>query len=145
MGHGGVGVVSLERARECIGRPIKHVSSGVEGTVAAVSKHGVFVDVGGEIVPCKPENLEWDNPVFVPVIAALRTGTDYEGAQAFVEHDKDLNEYIFIGSSAPANDDELDHMLYVGFPMMRRFHPVRPTADPWAAYFFEEVCGWASP
>jgi hypothetical protein len=103
----------------------------------------VQTDYGEEV--CYPANMEWDNRDFPPVVAALRTGTDYEGAQAFVEHDKDLNEYIFIGSSAPANDDDIDHMLYVGFPMMRRFHPVRPTADPWAAYFFEEVCGWASP
>lgn len=140
-------MVSLDRARECIGRPIKHLySDGTKGTVNRVSHTDVWVELeSGEVVPCMPENLEWDDNIFVPIIAALRTGTDYEGTQAFVEHDKDLNEYIFIGSSAPANDNDIDHMLYIGLPLMRRFHPVRPTADPWAAYFFEEVCGWAQP
>lgn len=140
-------MVSLDRARECIGRPIKHLySEEVKGTVNRVTHTDVWVELGsGEAVPCLPENLEWDDSIFVPIIAALRTGTDYEGAQAFVEHDHVMGEYIFIGSPPTANDDGEAHMLYVGFPMMQRFHPVRPTADPWAAYFFEEVCGWARP
>lgn len=83
--------------------------------------------------------------MFAPVVESLRTGTDYEGAQVEVTHDDYMGEYIFIGSPPGANDDGEAHMLYVGMPMMRRFHPVRPTADPWAAYLFEEVCGWAQP
>lgn len=140
-------MVSLERARECIGRPIKHLySEEVQGTVSSVTDHDVLVSLNdGGTVPCMPENLEWDVHPFAPVVLALRNGTDYESAQVFVEHDHDMGEYIFIGSSHTANDDGEAHMLYVGFPMMQRFHPVRPTADPWAAYFFEEVCGWAQP
>lgn len=140
-------MVSLARARECIGRPIKHLySDETKGTVSHVTHTDVWVALeNGEAVPCMPENLEWDTKTFLPIIAALRTGTDYEGAQAFVDHDHDMGEYIFIGSPEQANDDDVPHMLYVGFPMMRRFHPVRPTADPWAAYLFEEVCGWAQP
>lgn len=140
-------MVSLERAAQCILRPIKHVTNpDVRGVVVAVSTSNVWVQLeSGEKVPCMPENMEWDNPTFRPVIEALKTGTDYEGPQAFVDHDIYMGEYIFIGSPAEANDDDESHMLYVGMPMMRRFHPVRPTADPWAAYFFEEVCGWAQP
>lgn len=147
MGLGGAVMVSLARAAQCIGRPVKHLHADVRGTVARVSEHDVWVQLekDGEVIPCMPENLEWDNNVFLPIIASLVTGTDYEGAQVEVTHDHDMNEYIFIGSPPGANDDGNAHMLYVGMPMMGRFHPVRPTADPWAAYFFEEVSGWAQP
>ena len=140
-------MVSLERARQCIGRPVKHTTHDIKGTVTKVGKNYVLVQVerDGDTIPCDPENLEWDSHPFAPVVEALRTGTDYEGAQIEVTHDHYMNEYIFIGTPPGANDDNEAHMLYVGMPMMRRFHPVRPTADPWAAYFFEEVCGWAQP
>lgn len=141
-------MVSLERARQCIGRPVKHTTNpNVRGVVTKVDEHDVWVrmEVDSESLPCIPENLEWDVHSFAPVVEALRNGTDYEGAQVEVTHDHDMNEYIFIGSPPGANDDGEAHMLYVGMPMMGRFHPVRPTADPWAAYFFEEICGWAQP
>ncbi len=148
MGLGGAVMVSLERARQCIGRPIKHTDiDDIHGTVEGVDEFGdVMIRLPhGEVLHAMPHDLTWDDNVFLPIITALRTGTDYEGAQVEVTHDHDMNEYIFIGSPPGANDDGEAHMLYVGMPMMGRFHPVRPTADPWAAYFFEEVCGWAQP
>ena len=140
-------MVSLDRARECIGRQIRHVlATNVKGTVFRVDEHDVWVRMpSGETVNCMPEHLEWADPVFRPIIEALTNQEEYEGAQAFVRFDDEQNEYVFIGSPAVANDDDLPHMLYVGFPLMGRFHPVRPTADPWAAYRFEEVMGWQQP
>lgn len=140
-------MVSLARARECIGRPIKHVKvESVKGTLLRVSNVYLVIqtDHGEEV--CHPDNMEWDVRPFAPIVGALRTGTDYEGVQAFVVHDDEVsNECIYIGTPAQSNDDDRDHWLYIGLPMMKRFHPVRPTADPWAAYFYEEVCGWAQP
>lgn len=139
-------MVSLARALQCIGRPIKsREPGGPEGNLIRIAAgRGVIRTDDGELT-LSLHRLEWDDQAFGPVVEALRTGTNYKGAQAFVQHDHYMDEYIFIGSPAMSNDDNESHMLYVGLPMMRRFHPVRPTADPWAAYFFEEVCGWARP
>lgn len=139
-------MVSLERAAQCIGRPVKHLHADVSGTVSHVSKHDVYVQLekDGEVIPCMPENLEWDQRTYEPLVHALLNKQDSNDPQAAYSHDEN-EEISYIFSPYTANDDDVDHLLYVVLHMMRRVHPVRPTADPWAAYLFEEVLGWAQP
>lgn len=144
-------MVSIARAQQCIGRPIKHAYSVLSdlvgvGTVAEVDEERGLVRMqlaSKVLVWHKPEHLVWGDRVYEPLMLALMNGENYQDAQVFVAFDPFQNEYIFIGSPEGANDDGEAHMLYVGFPLMRRVHPVRPTADPWAAYLFEEALGWA--
>lgn len=140
-------MVSLERARECIGRPVKHITQPlVHGVVTKVDEHDVWVrmEVDSESLPCIPENLEWDQRGYEPVIEALTNGVEYRDDQMWVAWD-DYGDIFTIGSSDSANDDDQDHVLYVGFEGMKRIHPARITADPWAAYLYEEALGWATP
>ena len=144
-------MVSLARAAECIGRPVKHADLALysdEGRVMAVNTERELVQVqfrSGDSLWIDPEELVWGGRVYEPVMLALMNHENYEDAQIVVEFDEDMDEYVFIGSPPGANDDDMHHMLYVGLPMMRRVHPVRPTVDPWAAYLFEEALGWAKP
>lgn len=140
-------MVSLERARECIGRPVKHITQPlVHGVVTKVDEHDVWVrmEVDSESLPCIPENLEWDQRGYEPLIQALRSGEEFEDAQIGYMSDG-FQQVGFLYSPATANDDDEHHLLYVLLPLIQRVHPARPTVDPWVAYFFEEVLGWATP
>lgn len=140
-------MVSLARAAECIGRPVKHTTQPlVQGVVSKVDERDVWVRLerGSESLPCIPEHLEWDQRGYAPIIEALVDGVEYRDAQAWLAWD-DYGDIFTIGSSDTANDDDRDHVLYVGIEGLRRIHRARITADPWVAYSYEEALGWAQP
>lgn len=140
-------MVSVKRARECIGRPVKHVTNvEVQGVVDKVVKGEVWVRTAdGERIPCIPENLEWDGRIHPVLLASIQTGELWETAQLAYSPPIDEADIGILFSPAIANDDGLDHPLYVVAPAMNRVYRTWPTADPWLPHFIEEHLGWHLP
>jgi hypothetical protein len=142
-------MVSLKRARECIGRRVRHVYTppgvDINGVVVEVTLGGnIRIESKGQQLVCDPENLEWDDSHLSPaVVEAVRESRDYENGQ--VGYDPSWGGVGIIYSCAAANDDDDDHPLYVVLPIMRQVHLVTPIADPQLIYSLEEALGWAEP
>ena len=145
-------MVSIARARECIGRPVIHTSldldgKPIRGVVDSISAHGdvrVVSRTDGASL-CDPENLTWDNSgLSSDLLDAIRNDTRYRTPQVFYEN-AEGGLIGYIGSSFEANDDGQDHLLYVVLPDMRRVYQAAQLANPWFPYAIEEALGWAEP
>jgi len=147
-------MVSLDRARKCIGRRIRHTEAEIEGVVQKVGEYDVWVEEpNGGVSACDPENLEWVSTLPLDLKRAAKYGTDYfESIQ--VRHTSDLytddEDVTFrtlgvIYSGPEANDDDEAHPLYVVAHQIKRVWPVRFNADPFGAFELEEYMEWAKP
>lgn len=138
-------MITLERARQCIGRSVRHVDNlDVRGTVARVDNHDVWVTVGpNEVVPCMPENLDWVPMIHEKLAEAIEGGYGYEDAQIGYDYD-DGGEIGIIYSPGSVNDDDLDHLLIAIFPMVQKVVAMRPTTNPWSVAQIEELLGYVS-
>ena len=139
-------MVSMERAAACIGRPVKHaVTPEVQGVVDKVTKYDVWVkNRDGESMPCIPENLVWETALSPKLSAAILAGEELDLTQVVYIPPLSPIDLGYLFSGSAANDDDMDHPLYLIAPAVQRAYRTWPTAHPWLGHEIEELLGWAS-
>lgn len=150
----GRGVISLDRARLCVGRRAHHVDMpkvrGAVHHVDALDVH-IRIDETGEVLPCMPENMVWDSTLPADLIDALETWDEWETGQCgftpyLWQSDRGVMPNLgVIYSTALSNDDGEDRPLFAVAPLMRAVHQLSVTANPNWLWEIEEVMGWATP
>lgn len=146
--------VSIERAKQCIGRRVVHDHKAVRGVVDHVTEHDVWVRLDdGEVIPCIPAHLSWVSTLSADLAQSIKYGSDYmESAQVrgtgdlyIDDEDIDTLKGLYVVySTALSNDDGENHPLYVVAHHIHRVYPVRINALPDTAWEIEEVLGWAT-
>lgn len=154
-------MVSLQRAFNCPGRAVRHVTNTtVQGTVHHTTQHDVWVETDeGDVVACIPENLEWVSQLPEPLRQAIAGGYPYESAQvgyapavfrygwgdADDDEDEMFSNLAIVYSSGTANDDDQPRALYAIPYTLRRVQVLSITANRNVAWEIEEVLGWQEP
>jgi hypothetical protein len=147
-------MVSIDRAKQCIGRRVVHEHKAVRGVVDHVTEYDVWVKTTeGDVIPCIPAHLSWVSTLSDSLALGIKYRMDQfdnsqvRGTGDFYTDDPD-NEYLpglyVIYSPALTNDDDENHPLYVVAHHIRRVYPLRINADPDLAWEIEEVLGWAT-
>lgn len=141
-------MISLNRAEQCIGRPVL-VEGERKGDVLRVDHERGHILIrqyeSSLVLRVLPEELDWQSSLSDDLRNAILNQENMENAQIGhqIGGDQEYTAISYIYSAAMANDDGCDHLLYVVLWQMERVHIARPTANPWIPYEIEEALGWA--